>query len=123
MYALRDVVMVRCLRNVILIAAIVLPGGAAFAEDRQSANYMMAGCRGILLDHVPPKLYFDTPYCAGVIDGLGWADSGICPPAGATSGQAVRVVVKYIDDRPERLHEKFYTLALEALRAAFPCKK
>jgi hypothetical protein len=50
-----------------------------------------------------------------------------CPsdiaPAGEIHGQSIRVVVKYIDDRPERQHEDFMALALEALRAAWPCKK
>jgi hypothetical protein len=31
--------------------------------------------------------------------------------------------MKYIDSRPERLHQDFRALALEALQAAFPCKK
>jgi hypothetical protein len=34
----------------------------------------------------------------------------------------VLVVVKYIDERPERMHERFTKLAYEALKAAWPCK-
>jgi hypothetical protein len=45
-----------------------------------------------------------------------------CPPKGSTGGQAVRVVIKYIDSRPERLHEDFLDLAAEALRTAWPCR-
>ena len=36
--------------------------------------------------------------------------------------QTVRVVVQYIDSRPERMHEDFKKLALEAMKAAWPCK-
>jgi hypothetical protein len=39
------------------------------------------------------------------------------------TGQAVGVVVRYIDQRPERMHEKFMTLALEALQQAWPCRR
>jgi Rap1a immunity proteins len=46
-----------------------------------------------------------------------------CVPPTATIGQMVRVVVKYIDQRPERLHEQFTVLAYEALKAAWPCKQ
>jgi hypothetical protein len=43
-------------------------------------------------------------------------------PAGVLGGQAVKVVVAYIDARPARMHERFDRLALEAFRAAWPCK-
>jgi hypothetical protein len=36
--------------------------------------------------------------------------------------EVVRVVVEYIHARPERMDERFTTLALEALRGAWPCK-
>lgn len=49
--------------------------------------------------------------------------TGVCIPAGeVTVNQQVRVVVAYIDARPNRLHEDFRILALEALKDAWPCK-
>jgi hypothetical protein len=60
--------------------------------------------------------------CIGIIDGLKYAASGVCAPPDATLKQAVSIVVDYIDSRPERMHEYFNALALEALRAAWPCK-
>jgi hypothetical protein len=36
-------------------------------------------------------------------------------PEGATPEQGVRVVIKYIEARPERMQEPFGKLALEAL--------
>ncbi len=44
-----------------------------------------------------------------------------CVPSRSTQGQAVRVVMRYIEARPERQHESFVLLALEAFRAAWPC--
>jgi hypothetical protein len=41
----------------------------------------------------------------------------------ATHGQTIRVVVKYIDDQPGRLHENFKLLVLEALQKAWPCER
>jgi hypothetical protein len=43
-------------------------------------------------------------------------------PDGVTVGQEARVVVAYIDARPERMHQRFDYFALEALRTAWPCK-
>src|SRR4051794_16854802 len=45
-----------------------------------------------------------------------------CPPKRVTSEQVVRVVVAYIERRPQRMHENFKELALEALRDAWPCR-
>jgi hypothetical protein len=35
----------------------------------------------------------------------------------------VALVVKYIEARPERMHEPFGVLALEAFKATWPCKR
>ena len=43
-------------------------------------------------------------------------------PERVTTEQMVRVVVTYIEGRPARMHEPFNHLALEALRAAWPCR-
>ena len=44
-----------------------------------------------------------------------------CPPSNAQPDQGVRVVVTYIEKSPERAHDDFTVLALEALRAMWPC--
>ena len=63
-------------------------------------------------------------FCVGIITGLSYMGQpyGICLPVGATSQQAARVVVQYIDGRPERMNENFMLLTVEALQAAWPCK-
>lgn len=47
----------------------------------------------------------------------------VCAPAGVTYDQAIRVVLKFLQDHPERLHERRYTLVRDALWRAFPCPK
>ncbi len=47
----------------------------------------------------------------------------ICfPDQGITTAQLARIVVKYINDRPESLHIDKDTLTGEAVMKAFPCK-
>lgn len=46
----------------------------------------------------------------------------VCPPQGVNLGQAMRVVVKYMRDHPERMHMAFVTLVGPALFNAFPCR-
>jgi hypothetical protein len=43
------------------------------------------------------------------------------PNDGIETGQAVRIVVKYLEANPEILHHSRRTLAVEALMKAFPC--
>jgi hypothetical protein len=64
--------------------------------------------------------------CIGTIDGIFYVDKKICPPPKGNAinlGQIGRVVVQYIDNHPARMHEDFKKLALEAMRAAWPCQR
>jgi len=96
------------------------------AEQRtESANEMLSGCKGLIGDKTPPlKEALRQGRCAGYVAGLVYARSVfLCVPEGATPEQGVRVVIKYIEVRPERMHEPFGKLALEALEEAWPCKR
>jgi Rap1a immunity proteins len=63
--------------------------------------------------------------CLAFIQGLVYAGGKnyFWPQNGVTNRQAMAVVVKYIEARPERMHEHFGLLAVEALTAAWPCKR
>jgi len=45
-----------------------------------------------------------------------------CPPSNASTGQVVRIVVKYLRDNPERLNLPASVLVADAVRNSFPCK-
>ncbi len=80
----------------------------------------------------------DSMWCMGWIEGVldmnrlselmvetGVSKKGdpyFCAPDGIQVGQAVRVVVKYLQDHPEQLHARGIVLAVAALQKAFPCK-
>jgi Rap1a immunity proteins len=53
-------------------------------------------------------------------NGLAWRCAHI--PEEATLEQIIQAVVRYIGARPNRLHEPFRLLALEALADAWPCR-
>jgi hypothetical protein len=118
------------LRDIALIVAMILGCGVAIAEpDKASADYVMLGCRTA----VSPITFSNTveskedasrtALCFGIINGLTYIGQhfGTCLPVGTTSQQAVSVVVQYIDSHPEKIHENFNSLAVEALREAWPC--
>jgi len=112
-------------------AAMTLAIAASVAAEEVphhlSANYFMPGCRALLQNKGG-----DLPsLCAGIVGGIMYEESMhllgdeksaiFCIPKGVTADQAVRVVVAYIDGHPERMHERFETLAVSALLTAWPC--
>jgi hypothetical protein len=44
-----------------------------------------------------------------------------CPPSGVEEGQLLRIVIKYLQDHAQRLHERHWFLIADALSQAFPC--
>jgi len=102
---------------------------AVNAQDNKSANYILPGCR-----HVAPMasgrvgpadLNFKAGLCVGQVSAIAVAAPLLrediwCIPESVTRGQMVQVVIRWIDERPNRMHEPFVTLAL---MDAWACKK
>src|SRR6516164_3499569 len=111
-----------------LLAAALLAqnADAQTKPDRWSANYLMPACRN-WITFAGDRQGIDEALCAGIISGLAYTvkflppDSSSCTPEGVTIGEMVRVVVAYIERRPERMHEDFRKLAVEAWHEAWPC--
>ena len=106
--------------------AALLIASPVWAEDADSANYVMPGCRNYIGDQPTNAM---GAYCLGIVYGLTYGlnnmspESYFCIPQGVRGAQGVRVVVAYIDARPARMHEDFAKLAFEALINAWPCPK
>jgi hypothetical protein len=109
-------------------AAVFLSASAASAvEDATlSADHMLPACKAFIADDAPRDIYvlFEAGRCVGLMQGLGYASRlvGVCPPAEVTFAQMARVAVTYFEARPERTHEDFRVLAIEAMQKAWPCK-
>jgi hypothetical protein len=119
------------MRAFIIVASLVLAltqVGLAAISRTQAMAETLAGCENFMRDD--PKdarpLSFREGYregdCTGTIAGIEEAAEDICQPDGVTFDQEVLVVVKYIEERPQPMHERFSKLAYEALKAAWPCK-
>lgn len=48
---------------------------------------------------------------------------GYCIPSNVNNGQIKRIVAKFLNDHPERLHEPPAFIIVDALTGAFPCPK
>jgi hypothetical protein len=133
------------LRKLIIGGALALTvTTASAAEDLQSANAFLPYCKSAI-DSSLVFNGFAEGMCMGIVVALahvaGASDVGmsalneegklrmlkerwrsLCIPNGVTQGQLVRVVVRYLEARPQRLHEPFAEFALEALFDAWPCR-
>ena len=108
-----------------IAAALALLGqqGAASAQD-VSANAMMPGCRDLM--NASERNGSEQAKCLGIVRTMHYFARyyfGACNPDGATVGETLRVIVSYVDQRPERVHERFEDLALEAILEAWPCSR
>jgi hypothetical protein len=97
------------------------------AEDMTSGNALLQSCLNFI--NQVPASQFNTleiqkeGICIGAATATVVVSPKICQPKGVTNGQAVRVVIAYMQQHPERLHEHIAQLAEEAASNAWPCPK
>jgi Ssp1 endopeptidase immunity protein Rap1a len=124
----------------ILLVGFLHPSAAVLPQD---GNQLLRACA--LAMHLidspqaeiqaleKPQQALEAGYCLGLLRGLAnmnmvWQDHTkdtsmfFCLPTESTTGQWMRVVVKYLQEHPERLHEDDITLARLAFTSAFPCQ-
>jgi Rap1a immunity proteins len=119
------------------VMALTTTMAGAAEPDYASANVLLPACKVILEKSTPTgftgvtvQQIYDGAICAGMMSALlsvGWdrmLGDRFCVnvPPGATREQAIRVTVQYIEARPQRMHEPFVSLAVEALHDAWPCE-
>ncbi|WP_223592418.1 Rap1a/Tai family immunity protein [Pseudomonas sp. A-R-19] len=112
----------------------MLGSGAAMAMD---GNELLEGCQAMIqtddTGEAPPvNLIIGAGQCLGIVEGVRMTmfylngslpeAARVCFPKGVTTGQGARVVVKYLKDNPEELHEDATSLIFFAYHKAFPCK-
>ena len=85
-----------------------LEGSGGSVETLASASFCIGYVTGILEMHAFSSLIEKMPPL-------------FCLPDEMEFGQAIRVIVRYLQTHPERLHVPASAHVIEALRGAFPC--
>lgn len=120
-----------------VVALVASLAGEAVAADQQggTGNELLVQCQNAVrgINSGVFKDPFDTGICFGTVSAvMSMAtfyktsvtnDIRICLPDNVTTGQAARIVVKFLQDRPELLNEDRSVLAWMALIRSYPCKK
>jgi hypothetical protein len=105
-----------------MIACIQLATGTLQAAERTyTANDLLQDCKDSLLERAAFPRPFYSGLCMGLVAGVNYIDARSCAPENATNSQLMRVVLSYIEVRPQRMNEEFMKLVVEALRSAWPC--
>lgn len=113
------------LRLIIFAIIAVLMATRASAQIPFSGEDLLLSCSasGATSERHPCQWYLK-----GFIDGQGTPQGSTysrtqCLPAGFTIDQLRRIVVKWMNDHPEKLHLSVADVVRGALEQAFPCKK
>jgi len=125
----------------VMLCVLLLAPRSVLAEDgRPDGNKLFTQCsKAVAMTEATEEAgrqfstedYVQASFCLGYLSGfldmntLCQLTTGnrvvFCVPRGVLSGQAARVVVKYLQEHTEKLHEDGVTLIMLALKAAFPC--
>ena len=109
-----------------LLAVALLTKAVNAQEGPASANSILPGCQRFSQEGEVRDL-FAQGFCVGIVRTLLFTRHVLppgfkfCPPENVTTAQMVRVVVAYIEGHPQRMHEDFRYLAIEAFHEAWPC--
>lgn len=126
-------------RSITVLAAILLLtfGGSAYSEANGDGNELLHACKLTLDDNVTKEKniyngYMLYGYCLGILQAVADTNSSLfeemgkrlfCFPSnGIKNKQSVKIVVKYLEEHPEKLHLHNTDLVISAYREAFPCK-
>jgi hypothetical protein len=109
---------------VLSVAVALLLAGVGEAQGQRTLETGNDFIRNCQQHQTSARENYGQGLCMGVIGGIFyWAESfEVCTPEGANWGQALRVVVGYMERNPARLHLSFAELVVEAMREAWPCR-
>jgi hypothetical protein len=127
------------MKRPLLTLSLLLCASVGFGEAEQgSGSELLSRCKAAvrLMDNKSYQDTCDADYCTGFvvsasagylyIRALGDRFNGRaqrkCIPDGVTTGQEVRVFVKWLEAHPEKLHDEAFFLFLDAMKDAFPCE-
>jgi hypothetical protein len=127
------------MKNAILLGVLLLPLLCHASTAQMDGNDLLEKCRPWWMDtnNQPFSMTeaLNTGFCAGYVAGVTDVEavwSGVekgtskathyCMPKEATNKQVLRILKKWLDNNPDKLHLRADTIIHMALLAAFPCK-
>jgi hypothetical protein len=128
------------MRIVLIVCAVAVGASPYCAHAQNTGNELLQNCQAALSMPGTPEGHSQMVEaermkgmnCFGYVRGV-WDTFSLyeaagypplaCIPQEATVGELVRVIVKYLNDHPNQLHEPDNVSLFKALKEAYPCKK
>ena len=113
------------MRLVAVVLVVATMSSRAEAVKTLSGNELKKSCE-VIGRESKPRYWGSTGFCFGYVGGVMHMMESVrsgCPPRGVTFRQASDVVMKWMNDHPEKLHLGGRVVVTHALGEAWPCKK
>ena len=131
------------MKRLLMVAAIfmIMTAIPAMAVKR-TGNDLLVDCANLIktesIESVNKEKLLGIGYCIGLIDGLvtfNYVYEAVleregnstmvqmCLPQRISTRQSAEIIVKYLQDNPNRLHQSGQALAAQALVTAYPCNQ
>ncbi|MGM4999241.1 Rap1a/Tai family immunity protein [Tardiphaga sp. 538_B7_N1_4] len=114
--------------RIALTASLVALASPAWSqEDTDSGNYLLPHCKHAIDTGRQSYDAWDGK-CNGIVSTIMFYGQNlpqraqVCFPKGSTLGQAMRIVIRYLETHPENLHLDLRNLAATALHEVWPCR-
>jgi predicted secreted protein len=120
-----------------IMAALFVICSFAKISQAETTDEMLSNCRGVATAKVSGNRVMipatrESAVCWGAfatlqqithitLEGEAKPIFLVCPPKDAKRHQQIAIFVRYAENHTERFHEDFVSVALDALRDAFPC--
>ncbi|HNV88897.1 MAG TPA: Rap1a/Tai family immunity protein [Methylotenera sp.] len=121
--------------RVLLLATIIINLVTVNSAVAMDGNELLKSCSPVLKtkSDVNEDDYIGYSFCLGLMQGitnlnmtyevsLGKKAYFCLPDSGIINSQAARIVVKFLEDNPQRLNEESSLLSILAFAKAYPCK-
>jgi hypothetical protein len=125
----------RCGIAVVGLVLLLMAVSGTGASGKVDGNWLLRDCSESIWLSEGKTLAPDSPmgaaFCLGYVTGMLEMHVGytgvnrmpplFCQPDGIESSQAIRIIARYLQTHPERLHWAGAPLVTQAMRDAFPC--
>jgi hypothetical protein len=104
------------LKTTALAAAmtLALAPGAKAEVKANTGNTLFADC-------TQTSGYYNNGFCLGYVVGTAHALANVCMPNGSTQGQMRDVVLRWLENNPDKRHYDASSIVAYVLGQAFPC--
>jgi hypothetical protein len=114
----------RCILTLVLLVVAVGSAAAQPADSIVATGPLLMGCRS-LVENDPDGNQMGMGACAGAVRAAVDISREIrrsCPEGYVGVLEAARVVINFVDEKPERKSEHFGPLAMTAIGYRWPCR-